>query len=118
MGFINGDPHKIIMASRLGLTTTLWIIIGAVIVVVVALVLLTIFGRGMLGITSLADFRKNCEVTGRASCQTVSYLPLTWEVNTPIDNKPASCATEWSCTSCDTCNWPTPSLISGEVPPA
>ncbi len=79
------------MGSGKGLSTMLWIVIAAVMAIVVALVLLAMFGRGILPIGTLADFKQQCETTGRLSCQTTGYLPVTWKAVIYIDEKPASC---------------------------
>lgn len=90
------------MGSSLGMTNTLWIVIAAVIVIVVALVLLTIFGRGIAPIQTLAGFKQQCQTSASLSCQTTGYLPLTWESEVVIDQKKTSCALQLSEVTCAT----------------
>ena len=89
------------MASK-GMSMTLTIIVAAVVILVTALVLLTIFGGGMIPIASLAEAETHCGIIGDASCRATGQLPPTWWANTiKLDNKMTSCGevcSEQSCT--------------------
>jgi hypothetical protein len=65
-----------------GMSTTLVIIVSAVVILVTALVLLTIFGTGIAPVGSLAEARNNCELQGRQLCITTGQLPPTWTLKT------------------------------------
>ena len=65
-----------------GLSTTLVIVISAVVILVAALVVLTIFGQGVGQVATLAQASSSCQTEGRASCSTTGILPTTWSVPT------------------------------------
>lgn len=82
------------MVRSKGMSTTLWIVISAVVIVVVALVILTIFGSSMGGVSNVVEFRRNCEMVGRTSCSATGFLPLTWTQNVKVGNTETSCYAE------------------------
>jgi hypothetical protein len=82
------------MVHSKGMSMTLWIVISAVVIVVVALVILTIFGSSMGGISNVIEFRRNCEMVGRTSCGATGFLPLTWSQNVKVGNSETSCYAE------------------------
>jgi len=57
---------------------SLELVVVAVVILVVALVLLTIFASGMNQITPVVAAKNNCEAAGRLSCSTAGQLPGTW----------------------------------------
>jgi len=74
------------------MSMTLWIVISAVVIVVVALVILTIFGSSMGGVSNIVEFRKNCEMVGKTSCGATGFLPLTWDQKVKVGDDELSCA--------------------------
>lgn len=103
------------MASMKGLSNTLWIVITAVIIIVIALVLLTIFARGITPISSLADFRQQCEVTASLSCRTTGFLPMNWNTQVLIGDEPSSCAAQFgNAKNCEEAGFQT--IKAGETP--
>jgi hypothetical protein len=81
-----------------GMSMTLTIIVAAVVILVTALVILTIFGQGMIPVGTLTDIRNQCTLTNKQLCETTGTVSPTWSLNTFIvDGKP------WSCKdACDT----------------
>lgn len=79
------------MASRKGLSNTLWIVITAVIIIVIALVLLTIFGQGIAPVSTLVEFTQQCRTTATISCQTTGLLPLNWDSEVTIGGTLTTC---------------------------
>jgi hypothetical protein len=65
------------MADK-GMSQTLVIIVAAVVILVTALVLLTIFGSGIAPVASITEVRNNCQTIGDASCSATGQLPPTW----------------------------------------
>ncbi|MFH1294752.1 MAG: hypothetical protein ABIH90_02305 [Candidatus Aenigmatarchaeota archaeon] len=89
------------MGSSKGLSQTLWIVMAAVVVIVIALVMLTIFGGGIAPITTLTEFTNQCKNTAAISCQTTGLMPLNWNAQVNIGGSLKSCASELSEMSCD-----------------
>ena len=65
-----------------GMTMTLTIIVAAVVILVTALVILTIFGSGIANVSSLAEAKVHCQTVGQASCSITGSVPPTWMANT------------------------------------
>jgi hypothetical protein len=63
-----------------GMTMTLTIIVVAVVILVTALVILTIFGRGIGGVVPITQAKSICETQAYASCQSFKTMPGTWHV--------------------------------------
>ena len=63
-----------------GLSQTLWIVIGIIVFLVVALVILTIFGQSIVGFSSIGQAENYCRTQAAVSCQATGSLPPTWNV--------------------------------------
>lgn len=77
-----------------GISQTLWIVITAVVIIVVALVMLTIFGTNIRTVASIADARSVCLQTCAVSCATgviKDSVPPMWYVKTVNYNGLKSC---------------------------
>ncbi len=57
---------------------SLELVVIAIVILVVALVMLTIFGSTMWQLGPLTNARNNCERAGRWSCETAGMVPDTW----------------------------------------
>ena len=68
--------------SEKGVSKTLWIIVTAVVVLVVALVLITIFGNIIGRFGSVTEATQFCKLSGRNSCNAAGSLPFDWEAPT------------------------------------
>jgi len=73
------------------MNTSLEIVVVAIILLVVALVLLTIFGSGITPIANLTSFQNSCRTTGKVSCEGGGIQPVTWAQQVTIGNVPKSC---------------------------
>ncbi len=80
-----------------GMSQTMWIVIGALVILVVALVVLTIFTGGVGKAGALSKFRENCELQYRSSCSSLCTMPITWTI--PVLVKEGSQAGQMK--SCD-----------------
>lgn len=66
-----------------GISQTLWIVISAVVIIVVALVILTIFGTNIRTVTSLAEVDSLCSSLCQVTCggrTSGTALVITWSV--------------------------------------
>lgn len=66
---------------RKGLSQTLWIVITIVVFLVIALVVLTIFGQSIGGFASTTEARVFCENQRGTTCLATGTLPGTWYTN-------------------------------------
>ncbi|MBN2101534.1 MAG: hypothetical protein JW716_01540 [Candidatus Aenigmarchaeota archaeon] len=57
---------------------SIMIVIAAIVVLVIALVLLTIFGQGMNPVGSFSNQANLCRASGASSCQLTGGLPPGW----------------------------------------
>ncbi|MBU0898660.1 MAG: hypothetical protein KKB03_04125 [Nanoarchaeota archaeon] len=76
-----------------GLSQTLYLVVVAVVILIVALVLLTIFGSGVGVITGLTQNTNLCITKATSSCTATGQMPVDWRssVLKDKDNKPTSC---------------------------
>ncbi|MBI4175858.1 MAG: hypothetical protein HY518_01530 [Candidatus Aenigmarchaeota archaeon] len=83
-----------------GIEQGLMIAVAAIVILIIALVVLTIFGIGLKPIENISSFRNNCMIAARSSCL-AGALPINWQNNVQTDNGPTSCASECgnSCSS-------------------
>ncbi len=61
---------------------SLELVVTAIVILVVALVMLTIFGTGMIGVADMSTARSQCANEGGASCRATGQLSPTWSVAT------------------------------------
>lgn len=62
----------------------MWIVVAALVILVVALVVLSIFAKSAGNVGVLAEFRKNCELNARATCASLNTMPIDWEIPKPF----------------------------------
>ena len=75
------------------LSTVLVIVISAVVILVAALVVLTIFGQGTAPLASLAEAKNFCRIQATPVCESIGQMPFTWYVpNVNFESKLQSCA--------------------------
>lgn len=103
-------PNNYIMQ---GMSQTLYIIVAAVVILVSALVILTVFGSGINPLASISSAESSCMINAKSTCDLTGQLPMTWESNTVNDGgKPTSCSEVLGCNSCAGC-FPDSSYASG-----
>ncbi|MFH1444955.1 MAG: hypothetical protein ABIF08_00555 [Nanoarchaeota archaeon] len=77
-----------------GLSQTLYLIVAAIIILIVALVLLTMFGGTMQHVGSFAQAKSICEQEASFTCKTTGTLPSSWSIITlDVAGEQVSCAT-------------------------
>ncbi|MBU0953635.1 MAG: hypothetical protein KKA90_04445 [Nanoarchaeota archaeon] len=75
-----------------GVTQTLWIIVAAIVIMVTALVVLTIFGTSIVDFTSLGEASAFCQTQAASTCEAAKALPPTWHADTvSVNGEPTSC---------------------------
>jgi hypothetical protein len=62
------------------LSTVLTIVIAAVVILVAALVILTIFIQGTSPLASLAEAKNFCRTQATPICETTGNMPFTWDI--------------------------------------
>ena len=78
----------------------MWIVIGIVVFLVVALVILTIFGQTVATFTSIGQAEGFCATKAAASCRTTNSLPADWTApNVRYQPDPAVAPVSRSCQS-------------------
>lgn len=89
---------------RKGMSTTLTVVVTAIIVLIMALVLITIFSSAITPLATIAQATENCRIQGQATCDTTGSLPVTWGTSTlkdPQSNALTSCQALWEgCNAC------------------
>ncbi len=82
-----------------GLSTTILIVVSAVVILVAALVVLAIFGKGITPVTDMATARNICIQKGSTVCTTLKDYPGDWNsANILVEGQYKSCADIVSCT--------------------
>ncbi|RLJ09800.1 MAG: hypothetical protein DRP15_02380 [Candidatus Aenigmatarchaeota archaeon] len=84
------------------LSTTILIVISAVVILIAALIVLTIFGQGVSQVSTITKFRNNCLIQARTSCQITGQLPPNWHAEVIIEKQKTSCYEEMG--KCNNCN--------------
>lgn len=88
------------------------LVIAIIVILVVAIVILTIFGPGISPVPDFASQRNVCVQSGSGTCSTTGSLPLDWQVPKPYKQGDqvlsGSCAElvggfGTPCTTCGTC---------------
>lgn len=59
--------------------TSLVIVVAAIVILITALVLVTIFGVGIGQVASITQAKNNCITQALASCRATNALPITWD---------------------------------------
>ena len=65
-----------------GMSHTLVIVVSAIVILVAALVIITIFGSGVQQVASLAQAEAFCKTSAESSCKTTGMMPPTWNAPT------------------------------------
>ena len=87
---------------------TLTVVVAAIVILITALVVITIFGSGMTNVGSIAEAEAFCKTQCEAACRTTSGIPITWSVNNINKNGvPTSCQAEVGTATCSgqTCTY-------------
>jgi hypothetical protein len=88
------------------LSVPIHVVVAAIVIIVVALVLLAIFGKGIVFPASLADARNICVNIGTSSCRISDTLPDTWSSQTwNVEGEYKTCKTITGCNSCEECGY-------------
>jgi len=109
------------------MNTTLAVVVSAIVILITALVVITIFGGGIGQVGSLTNAKSICETQARSSCLSTGQLPLTWDI--PSVSIPATggssslvaCSdgsVKGSGKKCSDYGYPTPTSGGGATPPA
>ncbi len=61
-----------------GMSHTLVIVVSAIVILVAALVIITIFGSGVQQVASLAQAEAICRASAESSCKSANTMPPTW----------------------------------------
>ncbi len=64
---------------------TLTVVVAAIVILITALVVITIFGSGMTNVGSMAELESFCKTQCETSCRTTGQPPVTWNVNNVQD---------------------------------
>ena len=86
-----------------GISTTLWIIIAAILALVVGLILLTMFGSSVASFASLADARNFCKNQCTISCNTLNQMPINWDANIKVGEEITTCRMLTGIDNCAEC---------------
>ena len=62
------------------MTNTLYLVVAAVVILVTAVVVLTIFWQGMFPAVGLTEAKSLCLTQAQISCKTFQQMPPTWNV--------------------------------------
>ncbi len=76
-------PNPIHM--RRGISETLWIIVAAIVIMVTALVVLTIFSGGISNVSQFTAAKSTCVTQYTVSCKTTGQAPASWQAKTVRD---------------------------------
>ena len=102
------------------MNTSILIVVSAIVVLVMALVLLTIFSQGLGNIYTITGAQSQCATVGRTTCSTSGVLPANWAIptlrvnegGTPIMRScaylmEAQCGSNLNAHTCAGCTFPT-----------
>jgi hypothetical protein len=59
---------------------TLTVVVAAIVILITALVVITIFGSGMTNVGTMAQAKAFCETQCRTTCEITGNPPTTWNV--------------------------------------
>ena len=86
-----------------GLSQTLYLVVVAVVILIVALVLLTIFGSGVGIISGLTQNENLCITKATSTCTSINQMPVDWNSRTLTEEgytDKVSCKTILSLVNC------------------
>jgi hypothetical protein len=90
-----------------GLSTTILIVVSAVVILVAALVVLAIFGKGIAPVADMSTARNLCIQKGAAVCSTLKDYPNDWtSANVLVNGNYMSCDTLAAGCTCSPINTP------------
>jgi len=75
-----------------GMSATLWIVVSALVIIIVAIVVLTIFGSSMGPFSTITDFQNYCTTQAKATCASSGFLPLSWDKPVKVGNTEKRCS--------------------------
>ena len=80
---------------------TLAVVVAAIVILITALVIITIFGTGIGQVGSLVEAESYCRSQAAASCRATNSLPVTWDIETvKVNGAPMSCKKATGCHDC------------------
>lgn len=85
-----------------GMSDTLAVVVAAIVILITALVIITIFSGSISPVGGIVEARSNCKIQAQTSCAAAGQLPETW--NTPthrVDQVTYPCSRLVACTRCD-----------------
>jgi len=89
-----------------GLSTALKVAMIAIVLLIVAIILLTIFGNALAPVVGLTEATNNCRTLGETTCRSAGTVPITWGIATMnTDQGMKSCQELAGCGTCVACNW-------------
>ena len=98
------------------MNTTLAVVVSAIVILITALVVITIFSGGAGQIGGLTNAQSVCQTQGRSACTSTCNLPLTWNVPT-VNNNGVLQSCKDATSGVSTCdgfqNWIKPQLCGG-----
>lgn len=84
-----------------GMSDTLAVVVAAIVILITALVIITIFSGAIGPVGGFAEARNNCELQARTTCTSTGGLPETWNIRTQrVEQTSYACSSLQSC-SCD-----------------
>ena len=63
------------------MNTTLAVVVSAIVILITALVVITIFANGIGNVATLSDGKSLCLTVGTTACASTNTLPPSWIVN-------------------------------------
>lgn len=109
------------------MNTSILIVVSAIVILVMALVLLTIFGQGIGGVATITGAKSQCAEIGRSTCSATGMLPANWAIPTMRVKeggqvqmrscaylmRDTPCGPDLASHNCILCGFPTPESIPG-----
>jgi len=97
---------------------TLTVVVSAIVILITALVVITIFGGSMGNIATTTQGKSVCEASCTSSCRSLGVPPITWNAETVRDanGNPTTCQALAGTCTCTGSNAPaeTPSSSGGQ----
>ena len=98
-------PDDWIMPSGLwrgNMNITLTVVVSAIVILITALVVITIFGSGITQVTSITQAKAICATQMQSTCSWAHANPATWtSQNLRIGDTPTSCSAVLSGCNCE-----------------
>ena len=81
------------------MNTTLAVVVSAIVILITALVVITIFSEGITQVATLGQARTLCETNFRTICLSTGQSPNTWDIkNMNTNGEIKSCRNVVTCT--------------------